>query len=206
MAVTLGSTGITFPDATTQTTAATAGSPAGMVLVQTVTASSSATVEITGFSSTYDNFQIVITDLRAATAGTYLRSQLKLGGSYRTAASYKWGEIYSKQISGWGVAANAYSGENYFQMSVSDFSAANDNQMSMTIYFSNPNSALQKGLYGLNFTTGDGAGTPAGVFSYFTGQYTGTGNTSTLEAIKFYMSSGNISGGTFRLYGLRKTV
>jgi hypothetical protein len=108
MAVTLGSTGITFPDATTQTTAATAGSPAGMVLVQTVTASSSATLEVTGFSSTYDNYILKVTGFRAATAGSYMKAQLKLGGSYRTGAFYKWGEVYSKQLSGWGVGQYGY--------------------------------------------------------------------------------------------------
>ena len=203
MATTLNASGVLFPDSTTQTTAASAP---GMVLVQTVTASSSATIEVTGFSSTYDNYVLVITDLRAVTAGTFLRSQLKLGGSYRTGAFYKWGEVYSRQLDGSSVSQQGYLTETRFQMSFSDFSAANDNHMSMSINFDNTNSTRQKGFYGHHFSTGDGAATPVGVFSFFTGQYTGTGNTSTLDAIKFFMSSGNISSGSFKLYGLRKTV
>jgi hypothetical protein len=206
MAVTLSSTGVTFPDATIQTTAATASAAPGMVLVQTVTASSSATLEVTGFSSTYDNYVLKVTGFRAGTAGTYMKSQLKLGGSYRTGAFYKWGEIYSKQLSGWGIGQYAYLTETEFYMSFSDFSAANNNHLSMDINFDDTNGSLQKGFYGRYFNTGDGAGTPVGVYSFFTGQYTGTGNTSTLDGIKFYMSSGNISSGSFKLYGLRKTV
>lgn len=49
MAVTLGSTGITFPDATTQTTAATAGS---MTLLGTITTTSGATQTLSGLTLT----------------------------------------------------------------------------------------------------------------------------------------------------------
>lgn len=71
MAVTLGSTGITFPDATTQTTAASA---AGMVLINSVTPSSSAIIDtfISSFSSTYGAYLLVGQNIAVNSSGSIM--------------------------------------------------------------------------------------------------------------------------------------
>lgn len=91
MSVILGSTGITFPDATTQTTAATAGAAPGLVLISSTNATSATTLQnLNAFSSTYDNYLIVGDGLSPATAGI-LGMRVAVAGSVVTAGNpYQW--------------------------------------------------------------------------------------------------------------------
>ena len=76
MAVTLGSTGVTFPDASIQTTAAGASA---LVLISTLTASASSSLTWTGLT-TYNNY-LVILDSLVPTIAEALELRLGYGGT-----------------------------------------------------------------------------------------------------------------------------
>lgn len=108
MAVSLISTGVQFPDSTIQTTAATASSPPGLVLLSAATISSgTATVDITTgvFSSTYDAYFIIMQGSASANStvymyfildGTVITSGNPYQGVYLYAQSgYSTGTIYN---------------------------------------------------------------------------------------------------------------
>jgi len=64
-------------------------SAGALVLLSTVTASNSATMDIeTTFSSTYDKYLISVTGLVCQTDGQQLQMLLKIGGTYVTTSTY----------------------------------------------------------------------------------------------------------------------
>lgn len=187
------------------TTWTSSAPPLNAVLLSTVTASNSSTVDIeTTFNSTYDRYLLVITKLQlAGTSGApALAVRLKVGGSYQT-SSYRWGLSYS--TIGEGVAAVgsstqgsnymfaspyyvAYSGNHYFYGHISIFSPADtDNYKAFHI----------NGISGTAFSS---------EFMAFNGGGQYIGSTSAMTGIRFLSSTGdNINSGTFRLYGIKNS-
>jgi hypothetical protein len=175
-------------------------SSGALTLVSTVTASAAATADIeTGFDSTYDNYVILFSGLVPVTSGTILRVELKIGGVYRTAD-------YRGAYLGGPAGQSTYTGsQDFFQLSsggggLSNLARASNNG---EFWVFNPASTtLDKNIkwffQGFSETT-DTAQTTLG-----SGRYKDTGSTDALTGVRFYMSSGNISG-TFRLYGYKNS-
>lgn len=208
MAVSLVSTGVQFPDSTIQTTAATASAAPGMVLLQAVTASASSTVDLTSFSSTYDNYQIVATDIRPTNDADYLQAQLNTGGTWRTVDGYKYVAVFSKGLSNWGVGQYYHSSvESRWYLTPDTLKNASYATTSLVMNIPNPNnSSSTKGVYGQIFTSEQYPNTTLNVVN-FSGTYLGTGTTNTVQGVRFLAGSGGtLAAGSFRLYGLRKTV
>lgn len=89
MAVTLGSTGITFPDATTQTTAATAGSPSAMVFINSVTPTAVTNIDTfnASFSSSYSTY-LIVGEYLAGSADAGIRMRFVNSGTVDTGTNY----------------------------------------------------------------------------------------------------------------------
>jgi hypothetical protein len=166
-----------------------------LVFLSSVTASASATVDIEStFNSTYDAYLIVITGLIPGTNNTQLNIRMKIGGSYIATATYY--DHVSQPTS----AATTYVGTRdngsadiNLQNSLSSDPGDNAN---FTYTIVNPTStSLKKTLY---FAGNSVKGTE---LTSFTGAAMNTG-TSALTGVRFFMSSGNIASGIFRLYGI----
>ena len=202
-----GGTGLTAPgtagnvltsNGTAWTSAAV--SSGALTLLQTVTASSSSTVDLeTNIGSTYDFYLITFTNLRSS-AGSILYAQMKLGGTYQTANYYSMSNAgYSN---GTGNLAINQPGDSGFQLTVTSVPTNAGSTCSGEFWFSNPtNTSVYKmanwSCIGLNTSS---------VFT-FTTQGGGTRATNqfdtppALNGIRFYFASGTISTGVFRLYG-----
>ena len=173
------------------------------VLLATTTASSVASVSFDGhFSATYKNYQIIISDLLPATNGERLRLRYLVSSAEETSSNYGYmiGDMlaHSSGDSSSSTEQNAIT-QNYMLIT-SEMSNTSTltNSVYMTLF--NPLSSTQnKAMFWQNQNRGS-------VLTRLLRCYVGTGvyeaNTSALSGIKFYMSSGNLSG-NFKLYGLK---
>jgi len=85
MPTSLVSTGVQFPDSTIQTTAATASSPPGLVLISSVSPAAASTLSaLNVFSSTYDNYFIIGMGLTPASGSATISMRYAVGGSVVT--------------------------------------------------------------------------------------------------------------------------
>ncbi|MCA0358737.1 MAG: hypothetical protein LCH78_18135 [Proteobacteria bacterium] len=171
------------------------GISAGLTLLATVTASSSATVDIEGyFDSTYDEY-LLLADGIYPTANASLQMLFKVSGSYQTS-----GYIF----------AYAYRDSN----STSETLATATTEVPLSTLWnltSGFEGAVEVRLYR------PASSSTAKLFtaksfqpqnSYVTkyegfGKY-GTGTQAAITGVRFLFSSGNVSTGTFRLYGFKK--
>ena len=168
----------------------------GWKYLSTVTASAAATADIeTTFDSTYDAYMIVICKLLPATDNTALHCRMKISGAYQTGANtYRYS--YQQQ-SGTGTSSSADDAMIVMFPDI-DNGAANANGLMVRVY--DPAGTTNNKSINWDGALFDGAGNCATVTG--TGAYIST--TGALTGVRFYMSSGNITG-TFRLYGLRNS-
>jgi hypothetical protein len=192
----LGSSGqvLTSNGASALPTWQAAGSGGGnLVLIQSQTASSSATISFTsGITSTYNNYVFYLSNVVPATN----TAQLKLVFSINGGSSY--------------ITSSLGTGMNYWAYN----STTNNNVNASTSFFISPALSTTTGMSGiincLDITSGTVplqnsimtlnstalATTAFGVGGgfYFT--------TATINAFQFSMSSGNIASGVFTLFGV----
>ena len=168
------------------------------VLLSTVTASSSATVVFEDlFTSEYTNYAIVAEGIIPATNGQELYAQYKVGGSYATSGYQILGQ---EALVGGTFSTSTTSSTTSIRLNSNTGNASGRNcVLNMTIFA--PLSANHK-LINLE-TYGVGTNTTPNLHVRTLG--TLLVSTSTMTGIKFYMGSGNISTGTFRLYGIKNS-
>jgi len=178
-----------------------------MVLLSTQTASASALIAFTGLSSTYNSYKIVITDLVAATDQSILEMQLSTdNGSTYVATNYTWVMYFNTPADPVADSSNAGTGGFTTAIALNPTTAtgfgvsnvAQDSlQCEVTLF--NPSSAasykkvkFQTTYLGAtaNIVNADGSGVNSAAVT-------------AINAVKFFMSSGNITSGTFKLYGIR---
>lgn len=166
--------------------------PAGggsLILLESVVASNSATVSLTSFSSTYDNYIIYVDDCIPVTNATDLR--MRVNGK---TADYSW--VYQSLISNSTTQTNAFA--------------------NTTGTFFPINLSVSNGLKGgaIVDIVGRAHSTPMIVWrsTFFSSSarrfVLGSGGHEdilNLSSVTFLMSSGNISAGNFRLYGIKKS-
>jgi hypothetical protein len=228
MPTSLVSTGVQFPDNSIQTTAAaalpspgtsgnvltsngsawtSAAAPANTVLLSTVTASNSATVDVeTTFNSTYDRYMLVISKLQlsSSSGGPYLTARLKIDGSYQT-SFYRWGIMYTaNNISSFASATGGTNtGTSYLYVSPPYVPATGNWFLDAQIMIYNPadtnnyKNIYWTGVNGTNFNWDVTAFTGGGYY---------TNSASAMTGIRFLINTGdNINSGTFRLYGIKNS-
>lgn len=198
MAVSLVSTGIQFPDATIQTTAAAGGS--GLVLLSSQTVSSETTYVTFSnvFSSTYDNYLVVFNSVGLSTSYAYtngiLQVQLQRSGSFVTTGYFG---SYGTLTGGSTAVSSLDIG-----MTIGDTSKTNNNLSSGTLY-----------CLGLNII-GGGAEARSQKFLGYTTLSSVSGSWNQLPTpnvattgIRFFVESTNtnIAAGSFYIYGFKKS-
>lgn len=174
-------------------------SAGALVFVSSATASSSATIDFTGLSSTYAVYVVEMVSVVPAT-GSYLlmRTSSNNGSSYDTT-----GYLYSHLGT---VSTNAGVNVDSSFGSIGHISVTN-NQSTISTTASN------SGQSGLVYIIDPAASNYTQILiseTHFTNATTvaqshGSGvrsSTSPVNAVRFYMDSGNIASGTFRLYGI----
>ena len=175
----------------------TAGGGGGAwVHLDSATASASSSIDmITGIDGTYDVYVLVLNGVVPA-SDTF---QLRMRVSEDTGSTWKSGASdYRYAAAEHGGSSGSSSGSGY--IALDGIGNASGEGLNAQIYFYNPSStSLWKVFNFHTATTGfNPAAAPTGRDG--TGVYDGTANA--IDGVQFLMSSGNITSGTFRLYGI----
>jgi hypothetical protein len=163
------------------------------VLLQTLTASDSATIDLeTTFDSTYDSYVIKVCNVALATDGTDLGLRLKMDGTYQTTN-------YLQHMSNVSSASAAYASS----ISVTTYiivasSVGNTSAVNSTIQLFNPTDSVSHSritLHSVHTNTVSATVSTLGA---------ATRSGTTLSGARFFATTGNIASGSFSLYGIKK--
>lgn len=193
MAISLTSTGVTYPDGSTQTKGRGTKS-----LLATLTASNSATLAYTGFSSSYNNYELVLSSIIPVTNAVTGQLQFYMGGAYASGTYYNsCFQTFNGLWQGNFAQYAYYAGNKTFaQLTQTNF-ILNSRGLSGTLNIWNANSASYKQLTGAQ----TGWQQSAGFYSRDMIGITYVGSTAAVGGFQYYMSSGNILSGTIKVYG-----
>ncbi len=168
--------------------------PAGggsWVFINSTTASSSSTVDISGFSSTYDMHAIVFTGVYGEGGSVQLLIRLNCGSGFL-------GSNYSRTYVFSGTW-NSNSGQDGIYI-IQSYTSNSQNRISGIVYVPNASATnVLKSCFGLGGTPG----TP--IISFGGGTNDTTSGVGALTGLRFLMSSGSVFAGTFRLYGIKNS-
>jgi len=169
-----------------------------LVLISTATASNDATVEFTsGIDSTYKRYIVRMIDVKPANDQVAFRFRVSTDGG----STWKSGASDYAYVRFWGTGGFAgFSDTNADHISVAhpSLSNASGESYSCTMWFSSPASSSVYQVLSWN--------------SFYLNHNStlirrqGSGFYKTAEAIdgfQYYMGSGNVSSGTFKLYGIK---
>jgi len=177
--------------------AAPAGS-SGLILLSTVTASASATVDIeTTFNSTYNTYLLVADSVVLATTTANLRSQVKVSGSYSSAASYGYHTTALSTGSASYAATSSQTDTSILVASSATTQTAVAN-INFSMYVRHPSTATPRPV--LDWTGSFMVSSIVQVGLVGTGFF--GSSASAWTGVRFLASTGNITSGTFRLYGI----
>lgn len=170
-----------------------------MIHLSTQTASNSATIDFTSLmSSTYRYYKVFIHNLLPVTSGTvlYLRVSTDNGSTWKSGAS-----DYYQHVStiGSGAVGSENQGTDRVQWPATSYptgSGANDQaRCEITILGAHTSTKTEFIMHG-----GHRGSAAVQYWQETNGMYNAT---TEVDAIRFLMSSGNISTGTFSLYGIK---
>ena len=196
-----GTTALTLPSSTGTLALTSQIQNPAMVLLSTQTASSSATIDFTSIANTtYNSYILQIDNALPASNGVYLIVRFSVGGTFQT-TNYQ-SNVFRWTTSGSGVSGDAFGTGQSFNLFAGDSQANSANaptgQGGATVNISISNCAQTStakritwagAYYGSTFiaNTGSGGYIPA---------------TNSVDGFRILYSSGNISTGTFKLYGI----
>ena len=189
-------------DAGTETELTAAGS-AALILLEQHTASASAQLDFTTFiSSTYDTYRIVGSELVLATNSAHLYLEMGTGGgpTYDTGNNYEWSGGQGT-TGGTGIVAPDFASTGICRIFATAANAAGYGFGTFDLLATGLQStALRKTVYGTQYyVTSTG---PKAILGAYGMQWTTTATAVT--ALRFIASSGNITSGTIRIYGITK--
>lgn len=174
----------------------------GWILLETIIASNDTSIDFTSsIDSNFRTYIFQITNLVFAQDSSNFRmlGSTNTGSSYLTATdSYKYhNTINSSSASGQSSVFSDNDGSTFINLLTSWGNVTNEG-LSATIMLSNPsNSSIFKHVYGtvmgISGDSGDSQG--GGIFSTIQ-------TTSAVDAIRFLSGTGNITSGTFQLFGV----
>lgn len=168
-------------------------------LLQTVTASASATVDLTAFSSAYDSYIIRVAGVRPVTDGSSLQAQMVIGGALQTTAYYYHLDFSGSTATTYSGTAGANVPEIYIAESLDSVSGSSTADVVVNLENAN-NTTLYKALS----WTGTVIDSSAGSVRKANGSGGNQNSSGAVSTVRFKMSAGNVSVGTFRLYGVTK--
>lgn len=169
------------------------------VLISTVTASNDATIDFESLlTSDYLNYEVEITNMLPA-SDEALKARFGIGSSYAS-SSYAGGSVNGSKVDGptGGTSATSemdcsYDDAGWFIESTS----TKGYNGKVTIY--NPSSTTTHKQIQVQGTYDNASGNHA--YTFRSNSYEGA--TTAQTSIQFFMGSGNITSGTFKLYGLK---
>lgn len=174
------------------------GGSGAVVLLQTVNASNSATLDLTSLSSTYDEYFIEAVNLVGSLNAFALLAQLSTNGGSTydsTSANYMGGSHFTQMDA---VNSGENSGKTGFSGAyLTDAYASAQPGVSASIRFFNDSSGSNWRQFTYN-TNGPGNG--GGYFTQVGGAI--WKNTLQANAVRILLSTGNIVSGSVRLYGV----
>lgn len=178
-----------------------AGTPSGsLILLEQHTAAASASLDFTSFvSSTYDDYVCRATSIILSTSTADFNVQVGTGAgpTWDTAANYEWADFSSNQSGATGAVGSA--GGTAFTLYGSLGNSANTGTLRATLDIADPqNAATWK-----SFTWQSAGLSSASNWSQHTGS-AAYKSTTALTGIRFLPSSGTITSGTIRCYGVAK--
>lgn len=196
----VGANGTFLKADSTQATGLAWGTPTGgnWVLIETITASASATVDFdSGINSTYKVYAVVIANALPATDGVnlYLRVSDDGGVTYEADASdYVWA-LDLLNTSGGETLAGAAGDTEIELIDTLNQGNTTAEKISGIVYMFAPDESAKT-----HFTWQLSAFNNTVAFHWVSGSGCSTAEVAT-NAIRFLYSSGNIASGTFKLYG-----
>ena len=174
------------------------------VLLASTDASASSSVSFDGyFSSTYKNYIVYASTIINATSGAFLSVRLRRSNADVTASNH-WiasGGDYVDYAGGSDAARTCTSNANHFRLGA--------NLTNTASYASNyeifiPNPLNTNSYKNIRFIS-EGSANDSSPWTFY--HQDGAGrlldNTNALSGITFYFSSGNITSGNFKLYGIK---
>jgi hypothetical protein len=169
-------------------------STGALVFLSTVTASSSATVDVeTTFNSTYRAYLIIGTGVFCDAAATLI-CRLKIGGTYITTTNYGY-HRQNLRADNAAYSASADSGADEIPLS-GTMSTSRSADFVMTVYF--PSDTVSEKLIDWKLAPGRlNNNISTGALGYASNS-----TTTALTGVRFYFNTGTVASGEFRLYGI----
>jgi hypothetical protein len=157
--------------------------PGTLTLIQTLTASNSPALQTTNcFSAAYSNYMITI-DVVPASSGQHLYARVYTNGAYQTSGNYNTTMLYAGAYINQSTAAQSYLTPNNSNSTYA---------IGATVFTSGTErTTVYKEFHGIS-------GTVASTQNF---SWTWAGSLTAITGIQFYMSSGNITLGTVKIYG-----
>ena len=174
------------------------------VLLATTEASSSASVSFDGyFSATYKNYELILSDILPATNNVQLQMRFRKSNADITTSNYRAVGTRTQTVSGGGSIDFRYqwNTSSIEVLTNSQYNVATQSGNGRFVLF-NPlgTSSHKKCTYTYHAISSDG-GTDG--MMHLTSTMQLVDNANALSGITFYMSSGNIASGNFKLYGIK---
>ena len=175
-----------------------------MTLISEQTASSSATIDFTsGIDSTYDSYVFKFINIHPATDNVLLQFNMSTdgGSNYNVTKTSAYFSAYHNEAgnsTGLGyVTAHDLAQSTSNQTLIAEIGNDNDQSVSSYLQIFNPSSTT----FVKHFIS---SSTVSAYHEYMVNSYVaGYGNTtSSINAVRFQMSSGNIDSGVIKLYGI----
>jgi uncharacterized protein YkwD len=196
---TAGSSGQVLTSAGSSAPTWTTPSAGALTFITSVTASNSATVDIEDAMTAYNVYVIEAVNIVNATDDTFLKIQLKIGGSYITTSTYL-SAMAINVASGGAVAVDNAATVTTFIKFVPHMSNTASRTASGSIKILSPSSTTIQKQVSFNYAWLDSSAYTDTVGNgYGSGVNSGTG---AVTGVRIFSSSGNITSGTFRLYGI----
>ncbi len=179
---------------------AVGGSAGALILLEQHTASSSAALNFTTwYSSSYDEYIIEFINVIPATSNVFLGIQVSTNGgsSYDTAGNYNaWKQYFYSGGSG----IDSFVSNTYIPVSQAQDTTSTAGHCGMCRLFSPGSTSLNKTFH----STGVCMQTSSLFVRHETIAY--YNSTTAINAMRFLYSSGNITSGIVRIYGVSKTT
>lgn len=175
------------------------GVTSGMQLIQKQTATNSATIDFTnGIGASYGSYVVQLQDIVPATdnSSLFLRVSQDAGATWLAAANYDWIQIVANDGGG-NPTTVVGTGASAIQVATG-LGNVSTRAFGGEVKFWTPNGTARNKIF--MFDCAYGASGVAIRITRGNGQL--SGNANAINGVRFLMSAGNITAGTFSLYGM----
>ena len=164
-------------------------------IAETTVSSAVSSVTLTGIDSTYDVYMVAYNNMQNDTDAQYFRIRVTKSGTADTTANYD--QAYKKLDSTTTFGNRYNTNQTYWE--TEQLGTSTQEQNNGILYLFNFSNASEYSFITVEESTFNTA-------QQLTGRQGGAVHTvaSASDGIQFLMQSGNIDGGTFTLYGLKK--